>query len=158
MKRNAVWLAVVAVAAAAVAIPAVSQSQSPGERTLTLTARTASVKVVDLPPRGKSSAGDVLVSITRLHDASGTRVGTGHLNCGASRGARSFEGATYQCVGTQKLRDGTITFAGVAKLGSARVIRIAVTGGTGAYDGVTGELVNTAKSENVSTQVLTLRD
>jgi hypothetical protein len=158
MKRTAIpFAAVAAAAAAAVAIPAVSQSQTSGERTLTLTARTTSVKVVDLPPRRKSSSGDVLVSITRL-SADGRRVGTGHLSCGVTRGSGTFEGATYQCAGTQQLRDGTITFAGVAKLGSARVIRIAVTGGTGAYDGVTGEVVNTATSENVSTQTYTLRD
>lgn len=155
MKRTAVGLAAVAALGIAALIPSVGQSQ--GERTITLTSHTQSVKVVDLPPRGKASAGDVLVSITRLQDADGKRVGTGHLSCGVTQGARTIEGATYQCVGTHKLRDGTITYAGVARLGSARVIRIAVTGGTGAYDGASGELVNTDRSDTTSTQVFTLR-
>jgi hypothetical protein len=158
MKRKAIVLSAVAAVAAAAVIPAVSQSQSSGDQTITLTARTTSVKIVDLPPRARSSAGDQLVSLSALSDGSGKRVGTGHLTCSVSRpGGRAPGRATYNCVGTHALRDGSITIAGAAKLATARVIRVAVTGGTGAYDGVTGELVNTAQSDDVSTQVITIR-
>ena len=159
MKRTVLGItAVVAVAGTAVAVPAIGQSQTPGGRTITLTSRTSSVKFVDLAPRSRASAGDVLVSVSRLEDSQGKRVGTSWLNCGVAQGSSSVEGALYQCVGTHKLKDGTLTFGGVARLGSAKVIRVAVTGGTGAYDGARGELVNTASGEDVSTQVVSLRD
>jgi hypothetical protein len=158
MKRIAISLAAVAALSVAVAIPAVGQSQSPDERTVTVTAHTASVKVVDLAPRGRVAAGDMLVGVSRLRDSAGRRVGTSYLNCGIAKGSRTFERALFQCTGTHRLKGGTITIAGVARLGSAKVIRIAVTGGTGAYRGVTGELVNTATSDSVSTQTFTLRN
>jgi hypothetical protein len=155
MKRTAVGLAAVAALGVAVVIPAVGQSQT--QRTITLTSSTQSVKLVDLPPRGKSSGGDVLVSVSRLKNQAGKRVGTSHLNCNVTQGSRSFEGATYECAGVNRLSDGTIAFSGVAKLGSAKVITVAVTGGTGAYEGASGTLVNTSTGDTTSTQVITLK-
>ena len=154
MKRTAVGLAAVAALGVAALIPAVGQSQAP--RTITLNARTTGVKVVDLPPRGKSSAGDVLMSTSSLRNAEGARVGTGNLSCNLTGRARTFESANFECTGTHKLRDGTITFAGNVRLAS-REITVAVTGGTAAYDGASGQLVNTSTSDTVSKQVITLK-
>jgi hypothetical protein len=153
MKRTAVGLAAVAALGIAALIPSISQSQS--ERTITLKSHSRSVKLVDLPPRGHAAAGDMVIAINSLTDSAGKRVGTGYLSCGALKGGRTFETATFQCSGTEKLSDGTITYGGVVKL-SARVARAAVTGGTGAYRGATGELVNTTTGPDSSTQVITL--
>jgi allene oxide cyclase-like protein len=153
MKHTAVGLAAVAALGIAALIPSVGQSQ--GERTINLTARSLSVKAVDLPPRGVS-AGDQVVAINILRNADGERMGTGQLSCGVTRRARSIERATYQCIGTDKLKDGTITFSGVAKL-SAQRITVAVTGGTGAYDGANGQLVNTTTGRDTNQQAITLK-
>jgi hypothetical protein len=155
MKRTATCLAAVAALAVAVAVPAISQSQSPGERTLTLNVRTISVKLAD--PSARPAAGDVLVALNGLRAADGSRAGTGHLSCVITKPARNFGRSTYQCNGTNRLRDGSISFSLVAKLGVDRVVTAAVTGGTGAYDGAGGEAVSTTRSENTSTQVITLR-
>lgn len=156
MKRTATCLAAVAALGVAVAIPAISQSQSPGERTITLNARTTSVKLANqnLRPRG----GDVLVSANVLRTKGGARAGAGDLSCVITRPARNFGRSLYQCTGTDRLRDGSISFSLVGRLGVDRVITAAVTGGTGAYAGTRGEAVNTTKGENTSTQVITLRD
>ena len=154
MRRTAICLAATAALGTAIAIPSISQSQSPGERTITLTARTKSVKLAD--PSLRPAAGDVLVSVSVLR-REGARVGTAHLSCVITRPARTFGRSTYQCTGTDKLRDGSLSFSLVGRLGVQRVITAAVTGGTGAYDGARGEAVNTNKSENTSTQVITIR-
>ena len=154
MKRTAVGLAAVAALGVAVVIPSVGQSQAP--RTITLDSHTRSVKVVDLPPRGKSSAGDLVMAISTLRNSEGARVGTEYLDCNLTGRARTFESANYQCSSTQKLRDGTITYAGNIRL-SDREVTVAVTGGTGAYDGAGGNLVNTSTGNDDSKQVITLR-
>jgi hypothetical protein len=154
MKRTAVGLAAVAALGVAVAIPSVGQSQT--SRTITLDAHTKSVKVVDLPPRGKSSSGDLIVSISTLRNVDGARVGKGYIACTLTGRARTFESANYECTGTNKLKDGSLTFAGNLRL-AARELTVAVTGGTGAYDGAAGQLVNTSTSDTDSRQVVTLR-
>jgi hypothetical protein len=155
MNRTALSLAAVAVAGTAVAVPGIGHTQTPGERTVTLTARTLSVKLAD--PHNRPAAGDVLVSVNALRQG-GARVGTGHLSCVITKPARTFGRSTYQCTGTNNLRGGSLTATFTARLGVDRVLTAAVTGGTGAYKGVGGELVNTARNENVSTQVFNLRD
>jgi hypothetical protein len=154
MKRTAVGLSAVAALGIAVAVPSIGQSQAPGERTITLNARTTSVKLAD--PAAKPRAGDVLVSVSTLRRG-GRRVGTSHLSCVITRPARTFGRSVYQCTGTNRLRDGSISLSLAARLGVDRVVTAAVTGGTGAYEGARGELVNTTRSENTSTEVITIR-
>ena len=154
MKRTAVGLAAVAALGVAALIPSVGQSQAP--RTITLDSHTKSVKVVDLPPRGKSSAGDLVMAISTLRNSEGARVGTEYLRCNLTGRARTFESANYECTSTQKFRDGTITYAGSVRL-AAHEITVAVTGGTGAYDGASGNLVSTSAGNDESKQVITLR-
>ena len=155
MKRTVLALAGVAAAGIAVAAPGIGQSQTSGERTITLNARTTSVKLAD--PRNRPAAGDVLVAVNTLRNTSGSRIGTGHLSCVITQPARTFGRSAYQCTGTNRLRDGSISFTLVARLGVDRVVTAAVTGGTGAYDGASGQAVTTTRGENTSTQVITLR-
>jgi hypothetical protein len=154
MKRTAVGLAVVAALGIAALIPSVGQSQAP--RAIVLDTHTTSLKVVDLPPRGVSSAGDVVVVIARVRNAEGARVGTEYIDCHLTRHARTFASANYACTGTSKLRDGTITYAGNVRLAD-REITVAVTGGTGAYDGASGNLASTSTGKDSSREVITLR-
>jgi hypothetical protein len=57
------------------------------------------------------------------------------------RQGKSIARATYSCLGTYVLRDGTITAAGVLRLDQPS--DVAVTGGTGAFAGARGTLHNT---------------
>lgn len=155
MNRTVIGLAAVAVVGTAVAIPSIGQSQSPGERTITLNSRTTSVKLAD--PRARPAAGDVLVAVNVLRSTSGSRVGTGHLSCVITQPARTFGRSTYQCTGTNRLRDGSLSFSLVARLGVDKVVSAAITGGTGAYDDAAGQTLNTTRGENTSTQVITLK-
>jgi hypothetical protein len=154
MKRTAVGLAAVAALGVAVAIPSVGQSQT--SRTITLNAHTKSVKVVDLPPRGKSSSGDLIVSISTLRNVDGARVGKGYIACTLTGRARTFESANYECTGTNKLKDGSLTFAGNLRL-AARELTVAVTGGTGAYDGATGTALVTDVDDSTTKIDVALR-
>ena len=121
MKRTAVGLAAVAALGVAVVDPerrpvAGAADDHAGRRT------RQSVKVVDLPPRGKSSAGDLVMSHLEPPERRGrTRGDREYLSCNLTGRARTFESANYECTGTHKLRDGTITFAGNVAAGrSAR--------------------------------------
>jgi hypothetical protein len=154
MKRTAVGLAAVAALGVAVVVPSVGQSQT--ARTITLNAHTKSVNVVDLPPRGKSSAGDVVMAVSSLRNTDGSRAGTEYIDCTLTGRARTFESARYLCAGTHKLRDGTITYSGHLRL-AAHELTIAVTGGTGAYDGASGSMVSTNTGKDDSREVVTLR-
>ena len=52
--------------------------------------------------------------------------------------------ATYQCVATIRLRNGQITVQGLNEFqgqGDPGPFRFAITGGTGAYSGASGEVV-----------------
>ena len=104
------------------------------------------------PPRATCS-----VAVNVLRNTAGARVGTGHLSCVITQPARNFGRSTYQCSGTNRLRDGSISFSLVARLGADRVVTAAVTGGTGAYDGAAGEAVSTNPGENTAKQVISLR-
>lgn len=155
MNRPLLGLAAVAAVGTAVAIPSLGQSQTPGERTITLNSRTTSVKLAH--PRARPAAGDVLVAVNVLRSTAGARVGNGQLSCVITEPARNFGRSTYQCTGTNRLRDGSISFSLVARLGEDRVVTAAVTGGTGAYDSAAGEAVSTTTGENTSKLVITLR-
>ena len=96
------------------------------------------------------------MSTETLRNAGGARVGSGYIRCNLTRRARTFETAVYECTGGLRLRDGEITYAGVARLAD-RVIRAPVTGGTGAYSAASGELVVTATGESTATEVVNLK-
>jgi hypothetical protein len=117
--------------------------QAPGERTFTLTVREGSEGFVDNPPRGsrqrpRISAGDEVVLRQRAFDAANARVGSLNVHCIAVTGGTEAQ-ATFHCDGNYVLRDGTIAVSAAFR-GSQSNVRIAVTGGTGAYEGARGSV------------------
>jgi hypothetical protein len=62
--------------------------------------------------------------------------------CAAARKGASVESALYSCQVTYNLAEGTITAAGVARIGGSAPVTMAITGGTGAYAGASGTVTS----------------
>ena len=131
-------IAATAVAAAVAALPASGQN-APAERTLEFTSAQSprDFKLIDMRPRG-DSAGDRYVFSTTLKRA-GKRAGRLEADCVAVD--PTYQG--LQCNVVAFLADGRLTASGayLAKRvpGVGRVgEQYAITGGSGAYEGVTG--------------------
>ena len=95
--------------------------------------RTA-VNPVDLPPTG-TSAGDEFVLAGTLRNAANTaNVGTANDVCTVL----TSSGSPLHCVSVITLKAGTISLAGIVSGGPH--FALAITGGTGAYDEVHGQV------------------
>ena len=138
--------AVVAVGAVVIASasPASDPSEAPVAGTAAIAVRSSLTKV-DVDGSHRDSPGDLLVYAFELWDASETRrAGDAHAVCTIVRVAGAE--LTAQCAGTAQLGGGTIQSAGLLKQ-PATTTRLAVTGGTGRYDEVDGQLTLTALNE-----------
>lgn len=140
--------AAAAASSIAIAVAVTGGAEATGERTITLFQDVAqeSSALIDNAPKSPTknpesrrfrlSMGDELVARTPVLDrAGGGRRGTLYGHAVVVRGKR-FEKATFEVQAVLALGDGTITLAGLA--GDATNRPIAVTGGTGAYDGARG--------------------
>ncbi len=92
--------------------------------------------------------GDRLASVGPILDGSGnTRVGTSYADCWV--GDKTLvEGSPYVCTYVLRLGDGEIMTEGLDPHGPSDVL-FAVTGGTGAYDGASGqaEYIDTTQTD-----------
>jgi hypothetical protein len=139
MKRLIVAAAVLAVGVS-IAITSVGGAQQTGERTFKLVEKGGAFKFVDNPPRQTRrnqppSPGDFFEFSRKLYDESGASVGLILAHCIIAPGA----GVNLDCQGNAKLKDGRLAISAVA--GSSRTTVIAITGGTGAYEGASGSIV-----------------
>ena len=119
-------------------------AQGPGPRTITLKEdeRRATFAAVDHPPRAKKrvSVGDQFVIVLPAREVGGGgRKATVTGRCSAIRSARRFERAGWQCDSLVELPDGLIITHGIHRPNKPTTT-LAVTGGTGAYDGATGTM------------------
>src|SRR3954447_250444 len=143
MKRLLLVAPVLAIGAAVV-MATTGGAQAPGERTFKLVERPLSFKFVDNPPRQgenkRPTAGDFFVFSSKLLDASGARVGTLIAHCVVPAPAT----LPLDCSGTFRLKDGQITAA--ASSPESKTQRIAITGGTGAYEGARGTVTSVTRT------------
>lgn len=132
----------------AVVLASTGSAQQPGERTLTFIQRNnlASFQLIDNAPRNprrvsesrlRLSLGDMFVFASPLFDAANERrVGRIATTCTTvKRGA--FDKAGFQCATSIRLADGTIEAQGLSGFGR-NTVRVAVVGGTQAYEGGRG--------------------
>ena len=146
-----------AVVAAAVAV-AQGRAGGSGVQTITLVTRDAgsSFSFVDNrpvqgdPEREPPTAGDFFVGSQKLFTRQGRRVGTLDFQCVFATGGRN---PRLQCTGGYGLRGGTI-FVQASFVGEQQS-RLAVTGGTGAYEGVRGS-VNSRETRNATIDTVRL--
>jgi hypothetical protein len=149
MRRLLIVAAAAAAATATIAlISASSGAQVPGERTFTLIEKNSegTFSEIDNPPRSKGlrvSGGDEFVFALPVRDPSGKRLGSLNAHCTFVRGNRSRNKAPTLCEGIYKLADGQISVQ-VAQGRVTRVLRLAVTGGTEAYEGARGSVTSTS--------------
>lgn len=136
--RKAVMMGAVAGLVAAVVGGGSFASASGGQRehaTFRLTEIGTSAVQVDLGQHG-TSAGDEFIFGARLRNARNTAtVGDANDVCTVL----SITGVSMHCVATITLRAGSIQLAG--EVSSRSTFTMAITGGTGAYDEVRGQVV-----------------
>ena len=96
------------------------QAQQPAGRTIVLQTSATKLSTVDVPPltrseRSPATPGDEVIASSRIGGAAG---GSRYLFCAAAKQGPSVEKALYSCQVTYNLADGTITAAGVARIGA----------------------------------------
>ena len=121
-------------------ILAVAPDAASAAQTLTLVERAASDVVTDLGATG-DSAGDLLTFQNEIYDDQNAKL------LGSDNGwcIRTVAGKAWECFWTLSLDDGQITVEGPFLDGKDSVL--AVTGGTGAYAGKTGEMKLHSRNE-----------
>ncbi len=153
-KRIAIAATTMAVLTALTVGFALASSSKAGPRTtgeepihLVIPAAPVLLKFNDFDHDGLT-LGDTLTAVEPLLDASQSqRVGTAYAECIVA-GKVLREGTPLDCTYVLKLKDGTITTQGLDPHGPSDVF-FAVTGGTGAYEGATGqaEYIDTAVTD-----------
>jgi hypothetical protein len=132
-----VALAALAVMAAAI-IASPSEASHYGDKQFSVTGKTLAVEPVDVGKPGPS-LGDMQI-ITEDVYRFGKRVGTSDIQCTVVR----MDGPKFsvQCFNTTTLPGGQITAQGIVTSDQIEKVPFqqAVTGGTGAYEGVRGQL------------------
>jgi hypothetical protein len=133
---------------------AVGTTQS-SERTFTLTEQPGSFHFVDLPPmqkkRNTASAGDEVIFVNKLMKGS-TQVGRAQAVCIVSRPGKDPH-ITAVCTGSFLLRGGQLTVATTISF-SASTLDIAITGGTGKYEGAGGQVTAVNHPDGSSTDTV----
>jgi hypothetical protein len=140
-------------AATALIVATGGSAQAPTARTLTLQNANLKISQVDLPPvirskRSPETAGDELFATSKV--SGGGAAGSRYLTCAVARTAPSVENALYSCEVTYNLADGTITAAGVARVGGSAAVTMAITGGTGAYAAASGSVTSTNGTDTLT--------
>jgi len=134
--------------------PGQGQGQGQGQgRTIVLYERdeAGSFRFVDAKPftrvsrRGprKISVGDALVlGIPLFSDAAATqRAGRLRVHCLAMNASRRFDRVSFMCDGIYTLQGGTLAVSALVRVPEgAATFRLAVVGGTGAYEGANGQV------------------
>ena len=135
-------------------------AQRLGEQTIVLVSKPDVFKLVDSPPKSRAngnrvriSAGDYFVFTSQAFTSDTDKhVGTSQGFCVATDGGPDLPDASFLCVGGFALVDGTITWTSAGK-GS---LTLAVTGGTGAYEGVRGTVLSEPQSDGTSLETIHL--
>ncbi len=104
----------------------------------------------DNPPKGapfeKVSAGDAIEFTSALLTPNGKRAGTLRAHCVFVTGGTGDSAASI-CQGTFGFKGGTLELQ-TTQRGDAKVTHIAIIGGTGAYEGASGQVTSVSGSGN----------
>lgn len=147
MKRLTLSLAVACAVAAVATASADARPAAVHPRTFTLVEHDGPFSFVDLPPVqngvGRSvTPGDLLILTNPLTRPDGSKAGTLHAACTVIDARTSVDTATFHCNGSYVLRRGALALSTTGPVASAPTLRLAVTGGTGAYAGAHGTVVS----------------
>jgi hypothetical protein len=153
VKRLLAVVVLVGVAVLAVVLTAsgssnpAAKSAAPGAKksvTLHLVEKSVGFNFIDNPPHQGFNApplsGDQFAITSNLLTKGGAHAGTLEATCTVTRGGQNQRGT---CFGVFALKGGQL--AGIALLTNSDVTHIAVTGGTGVYEGVSGSVTSINK-------------
>lgn len=112
-------------------------------------ARSSPARLIDTGEAG-DSIGDILVFDQPLLDVDRQAIGTNSGSC-----IRTRSGHSLQCQWTLTLADGTIQVAG--REFDRGTSAISITGGTGSYAGISGEMLSVNNEDGTFTQTLHYR-
>jgi hypothetical protein len=155
-------LAVVAILAVALVLGTVTlaagrsngSSGANGAQTINLFVLTVQDQFLDLGPQGLSLGDEDVFSDDLFTSKGGSKVGFDGGKCTAVRLDKASNMATFQCLVTVSLKGGQITIQGLITFSGSEVgstFTLAVTGGTGAYEGVSGQATITETSQTEAT-------
>jgi hypothetical protein len=134
-------LPIVAAAAAALTLTSLSPASAhkPKSHVLKITTKTLDVANVDVGAKGLSLGDSNVITEDVYRD--GKRVGTSDITCTIVRLDLPAHFFRVQCLNTLSLPGGQITSQGIVTSDEIEKVpfRQAVTGGTGAYEGVRGQ-------------------
>ena len=151
MKRVCAAFVVVVLAAAAAVMSAAATASSGSSRSITLhlVEKSIGFNFIDNPPRqGRNAAplmGDQFAFTSELLTRAGKHAGYIDATCMVTRGGERGAGT---CYGTFLLKGGQLAGIAGINFASGSVDHIAIVGGTGAYEGVTGSVVSRSRGEN----------
>jgi len=134
---------------AACLVVSVASSTVAARKTVTfrLVEKSVGFNFIDNPPRQgfrqPPLIGDEFAFTSELMTKSGARAGHLEATCMVTRGGTNASGP---CYGVFALAGGDIT--GIALLNQTNTTHIAITGGTGVYEGVTGSVTSVSRGEN----------
>jgi hypothetical protein len=143
MRHRRLTLGTAALAAGALAVPALAPASGDGGKlTLEVIARTVDEAELDLGEEG-FGIGDQFVFTEDLFRTDGRPTGQAGGSCTVVRADEPARTATVHCVATLAFPRGQVTVQGLVTFTEeeARPFTIAVTGGTGRYQGAGGEMV-----------------
>jgi hypothetical protein len=158
MRKFAVIGATVALLAGSTAAMSIASASAapktaatPSARVLHLLSEQKSLKVIDLGKKGPSPGDQVLE--TTIERQNGKQVARGFLNCvGVTVTAQAFN---VLCHGTLIFKDGQVELGGQTNFHEP--FTVGVTGGTGAYQNVGGQITVERTLPDGTTDVETLR-
>jgi len=160
MRRRFTFGALGVSAAALIALGAATASGAATTgKTVTfhVTEKDAGFNFIDNPPRQGPKAppliGDQLAFSSELVTKTGAHAGWLEATCMVARGGTRAEGP---CYGAFRLAGGTLLAMAVTEFYGNAPDRIVVVGGTGVYQGVTGEIVSVPTSESTNADTVTL--
>jgi len=151
MRRiSAVFVAVVLVAAtASLSATAAGATSSSRSVTMHLVEKEIGFNSIDNPPRqGRNAAplmGDQFAFSSELLTKSGKHAGYIDATCMVTRGGERGYGT---CYGTFLLKGGQLAAIASISFASEGTDHIAIVGGTGVYEGVTGSIASRSRGEN----------
>ena len=136
--RRIALAALAVLAVALLAGPSQASHDGPKQKVLTVTGKTLAVEQVDTGKPGPSLGDRQILTEDVYRD--GKRVGTSDIECTMVR--VEMPKFAVQCFNTTSLPGGQITAQGIVTSDQLEKIPFqqAVTGGTGAYEGVRGQL------------------
>ena len=147
MRRMLIVVVALTFGASLVAASASAKSGATRSVTFHLVEKQVGFNYIDNPPHQGANLppliGDEFAFTSELMTKTGARAGHLEATCMVTRGGINSSGP---CYGVFALAGGDVT--GIALLNQTSTTHIAVVGGTGVYEGVTGSVTSVSRGEN----------